>query len=116
MREYRMSSAAATCPLTLEVEPIPNAVIVKCAGVGDVLYNAVCALFPNHKRVILDLTDLSRVDSLGLGTLVRLYVSARSAGSSLELINIGKQLRELLGMTNLFAVFTFMGENGIKMC
>lgn len=115
-----MSNAAAACPLTLEIERTPNAAIVKChgkliAGVGDVLYNEVHALIPDFKRIVLDFTDLTRVDSLGLGTLVRLYVSARSAGTTIELINIGKQLRELLGITNLFAVFAFMGENGIKM-
>ncbi|HUY80798.1 MAG TPA: STAS domain-containing protein [Acidobacteriaceae bacterium] len=113
-----MSTAA--CPLTIEIESTPNAAVVKChgkliAGVGDALYGPVSALSPDHKRVVIDLTDLTRVDSLGLGTLVRLYVSARSAGSTLELINIGKQLRELLGMTNLFQVFATMGENGIKM-
>jgi anti-sigma B factor antagonist len=115
-----MSNVVAVCPLTFEVERTPNAAIVKChgkliAGVGDMFYNEISPLLTSYRRVILDLTDLTRVDSLGLGTLVRLYVHARSNGSSLELINIGKQLRELLGITNLFAVFTFMGENGIKM-
>ncbi len=112
-------SAPAACPLTLEIERTPNAAIVKChgklvAGVGDVLYNEVKALLPDYKRIILDLTDLTRVDSLGLGTLVRIYVSARSAGSTLELIHIGKQLRELLGITNLLDVFASMGEKGIR--
>lgn len=112
--------ATSACPLTLEIEITPTAAVVKChgkliAGVGDLLYEPVNALFATHKRVVIDLTDLTRVDSLGLGTLVRLYVSARSAGATIELINIGKQLRELLGITNLFQVFATMGENGIKM-
>ena len=116
-----MSNAAAACPLTLEIERKPNLAIVKChgkliAGVGDILYNQVNALIPGHKRIVLDLTDLTRVDSLGLGTLVRLYISARSAGSCIELINVGKQIRELLGITNMLKVFADMGENGIKMC
>ena len=112
-------SATYVCPLTFEIERTSNAAIVKChgkliAGVGDALYGPVAALFPDHKRVILDLTDLTRVDSLGLGTLVRLYVSARSAGSTIELINIGRQIRDLLGITNLLDVFTFIGESGVK--
>jgi len=53
------------------------------------------------------------VDSMGLGTLVRLYVSAKSAGSCIELINLGKQIRELLGITNLITVFGDMCEKGI---
>lgn len=111
---------AAASPLTLDIEREGNVVIVRChgklvAGVSDMLYNEVCKLLPGTKRMVLDLTDLTRVDSMGLGTLVRLYVSARSAGCALQLINVGKQVRELLGMTNLFSVFEVIGERGIKM-
>jgi len=45
-------------------------------------------LLPEHKRIILDLTELTRMGSLGLGTLARLYLSAHSAGCSLELMNL----------------------------
>jgi anti-anti-sigma regulatory factor len=47
--------------------------------------------------------------------LVRLYVSAKSAGCELELINLGKRIRELLGVTHLLSVFAICGEQGIKM-
>jgi anti-sigma B factor antagonist len=47
---------------------------------------------------------------------VRLYVSSRSAGCGLELINLGKQIRLILGTTGLMKVFADVGENGIKMC
>jgi anti-sigma B factor antagonist len=50
---------------------------------------------------------------MGLGTLVRLYVSAKSGGSCLELINLGKQVRELLGITNLLSLFGDMCEKGV---
>jgi anti-sigma B factor antagonist len=106
--------------LTLEIERDGSVVIVRChgkliAGVSDMLYNAGCKLLPGTKRMVLDLTGLTRMDSMGLGTLVRLYVSARSAGCTLELINVGKQIRELLGITNLLSTFTLIGERGIKM-
>jgi anti-sigma B factor antagonist len=55
------------------------------------------------------------MDSTGLGTLVRLFVSARSAGCNLELINLGKRIQQLLGITNLLSVFTIVGENHIRM-
>jgi anti-anti-sigma factor len=110
----------APCPLTLEITRKGNAVVVKCngrlvAGVNDILYTQVSQLIPETKRIILDLTYLERVDSMGLGTLVRLYVSCRSAGCSFELINLGKQVRQLLGTTNLLSVFAIIGEHGIKM-
>ena len=50
---------------------------------------------------------------MGLGTLVRLYASAKSGGSCLELINLGKQVRELLGITNLLSLFGDMCEKGV---
>jgi len=106
--------------LTLEVEIKGTAAVVKChgrlvSGVNEVLYNQARDLMPDYKRVILDLTDLAHVDSTGLGTLARLYVHSRSAGCSLELINLGPKVRQLLGMTNLLSVFTVIGENNIKL-
>jgi anti-sigma B factor antagonist len=106
--------------LTLDIEIKGTAAVVKChgrlvSGATDILYNQVKQLMPDHKRIILDLTDLSWVDSTGLGTLARLYVHSRSAGCSLELLNLGPKVRQLLGMTNLLSVFTIVGENNIKL-
>src|ERR1700761_3101200 len=105
-----MTDKTAACPLTLDVTHAGSTAVVKLngrlvLGVNDVLYTRVKALMPDSKRIVLDLTNLSRVDSTGLGTLVRLSVSARSAHCSLELINLGKQVRQLLGVTNLISVF-----------
>jgi len=113
-----MSQAAATQSLTFNIEHKGSTALVHChgrlyAGVCTNLYNTVHPLIPNSKRIILDLTDLTSVDSMGLGTLVRLYVSAKSGGSSLELINLGKQVRELLGITNLLSLFGDMCDKGI---
>jgi anti-sigma B factor antagonist len=55
------------------------------------------------------------MDSSGLGTVVRLYASAKSAGCALELANIGKPVRYLLGVTHLISVLTIIGENNIRM-
>lgn len=85
------------------------------AGVHDVLHAKVSELVPGPKRIVLDLTNLARVDSMGLGSLVRIYVHCRSAGCSLELVNLGKQVHQLLGTTNLLSVFAIIGEHGIKM-
>ena len=115
-----MSEKAAASPLTLDIVRAGNTYVVRCngklvAGVNDILYAKVSKLIPDTRRIVLDLTNLTRVDSMGLGTLVRLYVSARSAGCSLELVNLGKQVRQLLGTTGLMSVFVIIGEHGIKM-
>lgn len=85
------------------------------AGTTDVLYQEVRRLIPDSKKIVLDLSDLAYMDSIGLGTVIRLYVSAKSAGCDLQLINLSKRIRELLGVTNLLSVFTICGEHTIRM-
>ncbi len=113
-----MSQTAASHSLTFEIELKGSTAIVHCHGrlyamVCNDLYTKVHPLIPDHKRIILDLTDVTSVDSMGLGTLVRLYVSAKSGGSCIELINLGKQVRELLGLTHLLSLFGDMCEKGL---
>jgi anti-sigma B factor antagonist len=62
---------------------------------------------------VLDLTELTHMDSMGLGTLVRLYVSTKSAGCELKLINLGPKIRQLLSVTNLLSVFATIEEQDI---
>ena len=105
--------------LKLDIEQADGVAMVRCsgklvAGVNDLLYTEVSKLIPQSKRIVLDLTDLAYMDSMGLGTIIRLYVSAQSAGCQLELVNIGERIRQLLGMTNLLDVFAIIGEHGVK--
>jgi anti-sigma B factor antagonist len=114
-----MPADSSANSLTLEVERDGQVATVRCSGrlVADVsnrFYNDIKALIPGSKKIVLDLTNLTRMDSTGLGALVRLYVSARSGNCRLELINLNKQIRELLGLTNLLDVFAFIGESGVK--
>jgi anti-sigma B factor antagonist len=113
-------NAAASPILTTEIKHFPEHVaVVVChgrlvSGATEILSTTVRPLIPENKRIVLDLADVQHTDSLGLGTLVRLYVAARSAGCSLELMHLSKQIRHLLGLTNLFEVFTVIGEHGVK--
>jgi anti-sigma B factor antagonist len=105
--------------LKVDVEQNGDTAVVHCsgklvAGVNDLLYFEVSRVIPGSKRIVLDLSDLTHMDSMGLGTIVRLYVSTKSAGCQLELINLGKRIRDLLGMTNLLSVFTICGEHTIR--
>jgi anti-sigma B factor antagonist len=114
-----MVQAAAVSQLTLDVERNGDVCTVKChgklmMGVCDVLASKVKELIPQSKRIVLDLTDLTQMDSLGLGTLVRLYVSAKAGGSCVVLVNVGPRIRQLLGITNLLSVLTDMCEQGVN--
>jgi anti-sigma B factor antagonist len=103
--------------LTVEIEHKGDVCIVHCrgklvSGVCTFLYNKVHRLIPGSKHIVLDLTDLEWIDSMGLGTLVRLYVGCKGAGCQLQLINLGKRVKELLGLTNLLGIFADLGEKG----
>lgn len=115
-----MSEQAATSGLTLGVERSGDTGVVRCngrlvAGVADRFYTEVRQLIPECKWIVLDFKDLTHMDSTGIGTLVRLYVSAKSAGCILQLMNTGKSVRQLLGVTHLLSVLQFIGENNLRM-
>src|SRR6185437_4338427 len=111
--------APATEPVfSLDIQPADDHALVLfhgrlVAGVSDVLYKEVSKLLPATKRIVLDLTDLSKMDSMGLGSIVRLYVSCKSAGTELQLINLGPRIRQLLGMTHLLSAFTVIGDHNV---
>ena len=67
---------------------------------------AVKPLIPLGGHIVLDLTDVSYVDSSGLGTLVGLKVSALKEGyCKLELVNLSPRVKELLRLSNLTQLF-----------
>lgn len=104
--------------LSFEIERDGDTAVVKChgrlvIGTSEELYQAVKPLLPQTKAVIIDLADLTYVDSMGLGTLVRLYASARQDGCDVKLLHLGKQLRNVLKMTNLLSVFGQAEDHGI---
>lgn len=113
-----MATEAPTVSLNLKCERVGDKTIVHCSGklvsgVCGFMHKKVSELIPDSKIIVLDLTELVWVDSMGIGTLVRLYVGCKAGGCRLELINLGPRVKELLGLTNLLGVFADMGERGI---
>lgn len=62
-------------------------------------------LAQGKKRLVLDLGDVSYIDSAGLGTLVAAYTSARGNGGEIRLANVTKKFHELLSITKLVTIF-----------
>jgi anti-sigma B factor antagonist len=105
--------------LAFEIERDGDTAVVKChgrlvAGATEEFHQAVKDLLPQTKVVIVDLAELSYVDSTGLGVLVRLSVSARRLGREFKLLHLGKQLRNVLKVTNLLSHFGQLEEHGIN--
>ncbi len=62
-------------------------------------------LLNKSSQIVLDLGDVTHMDSGGLGALVALYTSARAAGGDIKLANLNARLSDLLQITRLATVF-----------
>ena len=76
-------------------------------GEGDTLLKDKLhsLLHRGKKSVLLNLGDVSYVDSAGLGALVSAYTTVTREGGSLKLVNVTKKLQDLLSITKLLTVF-----------
>lgn len=74
-------------------------------GTGKLQDKVTSLVFQGEKNLVLNVGNLSYVDSAGLGEMVASHGTALRGGSTLKLANIGKRLQDLLVMTKLLAVF-----------
>ncbi|HKY05302.1 MAG TPA: STAS domain-containing protein [Blastocatellia bacterium] len=76
-------------------------------GEGSVqVREAVKRLLDNGKKqILLNLGDVSYVDSSGIGELVSSYTTTSNNGGELKLLNLTKKIQELLMITKLLTVF-----------
>jgi len=58
-----------------------------------------------HHRIILNLGEVTYIDSVGLGTLISGYTYARNAGGNLKLLHLPRGVQQLLQITRLSTVF-----------
>ena len=86
-------------------------VVVDCTGrlvFGEetaALRDQVKNLVANGGRVVLNLADVTYIDSGGLGTLVALYTTAKNAGGAIKLSRLTQRVGDLLQVTKLLTVF-----------
>lgn len=62
-------------------------------------------------HIIIDLKHVPLVDSSGLGSIVGLYVSARTRGCTLQVANASEQIRQLFSIANLLSLFEPAGRH-----
>ena len=58
-----------------------------------------------RKKIVLNMDNVTFIDSAGLGTLVAAHHSARSNGAAMKLCNLGTKFQEVLQITKLLTVF-----------
>ena len=62
-------------------------------------------LTKGNKRVLLNLADVTYIDSSGIGELVSAYTAVSNQGGQLKLLNLTKKVHDLLQITKLYTVF-----------
>ena len=58
-----------------------------------------------QKQILLNLGNVTYIDSSGIGELVGAFTSIRNAGGDLKLLNLTKKVHDLLQITKLYTVF-----------
>ena len=59
----------------------------------------------NQKKILLNLGDVSYIDSSGIGELVSGFTTVTNSGGQLKLLNLTKRVKDLLQITKLYTVF-----------
>src|SRR6201984_2259398 len=104
--------------LKLQLEEKPNETIIHFKGRItaenlEVFQREVRDLMPESRypiaaiayRIVLDLSNVSHVDSSGLGALLGAWTAAREKGCDLEIANLNPRVEKLVEITKLDTVF-----------
>jgi len=59
----------------------------------------------NQKKILLNLGEVSYIDSSGIGELVSGFTTVTNSGGQLKLLNLNKRVKDLLQITKLYTVF-----------
>jgi anti-sigma B factor antagonist len=104
--------------MKIDVRTIGDAKILDCSGkitLGEgtmSIRNTVRDLLNSgSKKIILNLAEITYIDSAGIGELVSTYTTVVNNGGRLKLLNLTKKIHQLLTITKLLTVFeTFDNE------
>jgi anti-sigma B factor antagonist len=97
--------------LKIEKRLVDGVNVVSCQGrimfgeEANALRDFLKQTLTESPRLILNLSGVTYIDSGGLGTLVGVYSSARSAGAEIKLTGLGQRLHDVLQITKLATVF-----------
>ena len=105
--------------MQISERPSGSAIIVDLSGplhlgpATERLHDKINSLLQqDRKYIILNLGDVTSVDSGGLGELVRTHTSVKNKGGAVKISNLPKRVHDLLVMTRLVTVFdTFDTED-----
>jgi anti-anti-sigma factor len=104
--------------LKLQLEATSNETIVHCKGkitaenselfqsqIRDLIPESRAQIATTTRRIIVDLSNVTHVDSTGLGALLRAWTAAQNNGCDLEIANMNPRVEKLVEITKLDTVF-----------
>ncbi len=105
--------------LKINVRETPEAVILDLDGRITLGESAAALrdsirefLASDQKNILLNLAEVTHIDSSGLGQLVGSYASVTNAGGQLKLLNLQKRVQDLMQVTKLLTVFEAYANEG----
>jgi anti-sigma B factor antagonist len=82
------------------------------AGLGDQILRETIdeLLAENRRKILLNLSQVSFLDSAGVGELVAGLRTAKRFGAELKLLNVGERVHSTLYMARLLPIFEMYGD------
>ena len=112
------TEALSPAGLKLQLEQTANETIVRCTGkitvensemfqreISDLIPDGGGQIAASSYRIVLDLSNVTHVDSTGLGALLGAWTAARRKGCDLEIANLNPRVEKLVEITKLHTVF-----------
>jgi anti-sigma B factor antagonist len=97
--------------LKLANRTVDGILVVSCSGrivfgeESSLLREKMKEAIAENKRIVLNLGEVTYIDSGGLGTLVAQHATAANAGGNIKLAQLTKRVGDLLQVTKLLTVF-----------
>ena len=96
-------------PMEIVEQRVGNVTILRLKGRlelddGDIILREGCV------NLVLDMTDVTRMDSAGIGMLVGKYMTVKNRGGMLRLLHLTDRTSRLLHVTRLETVFEIFEE------
>jgi anti-sigma B factor antagonist len=105
--------------LSLKTRKVEDVVVLDLSGkltIGEpvLLLRETLRTFTagGDRKFILNLGDVSYIDSSGLGELVSSYTTVRNKGGDVKLLKLTSKTKDLLQMTKLLTVFDVYDDEG----
>ncbi len=73
-----------------------------CKAIRDEIHDEIGQ---GARKILLNLGEVTYIDSAGLGELTSAYTSVKNRGGALKLMNLTKRVHDLMQITKLYTVF-----------